>query len=345
MDHRQRRKWQPFISFAIAVTALIGLIVLLTFSWRLFMPEAGEEIPMTELTETERELAGQLLDDVHYLAEEIGMRNMQYPGSMEKTADWIESRFSDSGYSPHRHTYTIGGIFSTGQASDNIIAEIPGSESPGQIVVIGAHYDSVTGSPGANDNASAVAVLLALAEWFSDQPQPKTIRFVAFANEEPPFFHSSNMGSYQYAKKCKERGDDITAMMALDGLGYYSDEPGSQKYPLPGIGLFYPDKANFIGFVTRLRDTGLMKRALSAFRENAGIASEGAALPGFIPGVYWSDHWSFWKHGYPAFLVTDTLIFRDPAYHRPTDTPDRLDYDRMALLTTGLKDVVKKLSN
>ena len=309
------------------------------------MPAAGEEFTMTILTSAEQDLSYQLSEDVHFLAGEIGPRNMQYPESITKTADWIEERFTNSGYSPSRHTYRVSGMFYSGQTADNIIAEIPGTEKPEKIVVVGAHYDSVTGSPGANDNASAVAVLLALAEHFGDQPQPKTIRFVAFANEEPPFFHSSNMGSYQYAKKCKERGDDITAMMAMDGLGYFSDEPGSQKYPLPGIGLFYPDKANFIALVTRLRDTGLMKRSLSAFRENAAISSEGAALPGFIPGVYWSDHWSFWKHGYPAFLVTDTLLFRDPAYHRPSDTPDRLDYDRMAQLTTGLADVVKRLSN
>lgn len=189
-----------------------------------------------------------------------------------------------------------------------------------------------------------MAALLALAEWFRDQPQSVTIRFLAFANEEPPFFHTRSMGSYAYASRCRELNEEIIAMIALDGLGYYSDEPGSQKYPLPGLKFIYPDTADFISFVTRIRDSGLLNRALKAYRRHASIPSEGAALPGFIPGVYWSDHWSFWKKGYPAFLVTDTLLYRDPAYHSPGDIPGRLDYVRMARVTEGLKAVIIKLA-
>lgn len=292
----------------------------------------------------ELKLAEQLEADVRTMAEGIGERNMHTPGSMEQTAGWIEERLKEIGYNTKRHCHEIGGFWYSGQTADNLIAELKGSKRSDKIVIIGAHYDSVSGSPGANDNASAVAVLLALAEWFADRPQPGTLRFVAFANEEPPFFHSRQMGSYAYARQCSKLGENVTAMMAMDGLGYYHDEPGSQSYPVPGIGLFYPETADFIGFVTRVRDTGLLRQALEAFRKEATISAEGAALPGFIPGVYWSDHWSFWKHGYPAFLVTDTLLFRDPEYHTPGDTPERLDYRRMARVTEGLKEVLKELA-
>jgi len=300
--------------------------------------------PIMRLPSTERDLAGRLESDVRILAEKIGERNMHTPGSMEKTTSWIEKRMKEAGYDPERHNYRIGGIRYAGYTADNLIAEVPGTENSEKIVVIGAHYDSVFGSPGANDNASAVAVLLALSEWFIERPQSKTVRFIAFANEEPPFFHSSNMGSYAYAKRSRDRDENITAMMALDGLGYFSDEPKSQSYPIPGLGFFYPKTADFIAFVTRLSDTGLLHRVLNAFRKVASIPSEGAALPGFIPGVYWSDHWSFWKHGYSAFLVTDTLPFRHPAYHTSGDTPDQLDYMRMACIAEGLKAVVKKMA-
>jgi len=341
-----KKEWKPGFNFKMIAAAIILLMLTVFGVWILIiMPASGDEITMTELTSGEKETARQLEADVRTLAEEIGERNMHTAGTMERTVSWIEKRMKNSGFYPSRQSYEIGGFRYSGQTADNLIAELEGTEQPNKIVVVGAHYDSVSGSPGANDNASAVAVLLALAEYFADRPQPQTVRFVAFANEEPPFFLSRKMGSYAYARHCKNIGEDITAMMALDGLGYYRDEPGSQSYPVPGIGFFYPNTANFIGFVTRIRDTGLMRRALGAFRKKATISSEGAALPGFVPGVYWSDHWSFWKHGYPAFLVTDTLLFRDPEYHAPGDTPERLDYYRMARVAGGLKYVVKKLAN
>lgn len=345
MEQNPKQVWKPGFNCGVVLAAIILLMLIISGVWILFMPASGDEIPMTQLTSEEINLARQLEADVSTLAEEIGERNMHTAGTMNRTVSWIEKRMKDSGYNPERQSYKIEGFRYSGQTADNLIAEVEGTQQPNKFVVVGAHYDSVSGSPGANDNASAVAVLLALAEYFADRPQPQTLRFVAFANEEPPFFLSRQMGSYAYARHSSNLGEDITAMMAMDGLGYYRDEPGSQSYPVPGIGFFYPDTADFIGFVTRIRDTGLVRRALGAFREGATFPSEGAALPGFVPGVYWSDHWSFWKHGYPAFLVTDTLLFRDPEYHAPGDTPERLDYHRMARVAGGLKYVVKELAN
>ncbi|MDZ7840143.1 MAG: M28 family peptidase [Gammaproteobacteria bacterium] len=315
--------------------------------WMTWMPGKSVRGPLPVLSDPERKLSGRLESDVRTLSVEIGERNVFTPDSMSRTVDWIEERMREAGYSPQRRTYELGGSSATelaGHPALNLVAELPGSERPGEVVIIGAHYDSVVRSPGANDNASGIAALLALAEWFRERPQPRTIRFVAFANEEPPMFASSDMGSHAYAAHSRGVGEGITAMMSMDGIAYFSDEPGSQRYPLPGLDLIYPTRGNFIGFVTRAGDARLLREAIGAFREQASIPSEGAALPGGMPGVGWSDHWAFWQHDYSAFLVTDTLPFRDPHYHTPGDTADRLDYDRLARVVHGLKAVIAKLA-
>jgi Zn-dependent M28 family amino/carboxypeptidase len=323
-------------------------MAVLAVVWMTSMPGSSARKSLPKATPVERALAIRLEADVHALAENIGERNMHCPGTLTRAADWIVTRMHKAGLSPARQGYELRGaglVPYAGEQAENLLVEIPGTTRPEEIIVIGAHYDTVPGSPGANDNASGVAVLLALAEWFTERPQPRTLRFVAFVNEEPPFYLSADMGSHAHARASREAGEDIVAMMALDGLGHFSDEAGSQHYPVPGISLAYPDTADFIGFVTRVRDARLLRRALRTFREEASIPSEGAALPGFIPGVGWSDHWSFWQHGYPAFLVTDTLPFRDPHYHSPHDTPERLDYERMARVADGLKAVIQRLAD
>jgi hypothetical protein len=194
-------------------------------------------------------LASTLEDDVYILSEQIGERNMYKPGSMERTVDWLDQRIQQLGFNSEKLPYKIQGGQFDGKQAANLVAELTGTTSPEKIVVIGAHYDSVYGSPGANDNASAVAVLLELAEYFYDNPQSQTIRFTLFANEEPPFFHTQRMGSYAYASECRSKNEQITAMIALDGLGYFSDQAGSQRYPVPGLGLKYSGKADFIGLI------------------------------------------------------------------------------------------------
>jgi hypothetical protein len=340
----RKREHLPLISFAIIIASLFILFSVTFLTWWLLMPETDQQLGVTTLTADQQELASQLRADVLHLAETIGERNMHRPGTLDITAAWLETRFIEMGYNPGRHTYRLNRGAYSGREAHNIIAELEGYEDPDQLIIVGAHYDTVLGSPGANDNASAIAALLALADWFSSRPLEYTVRFVAFANEEPPFFKTEDMGSYAYARHLREQNQHVRAMFSMDGLGSFSDEPGSQRYPLPGIGIIYPDKANFIGFVTRFRDRKLMKRSLRAFREGAGIAAEGVALPGLVPGVDWSDHWSFWQHDFPAFLITDTLPFRDRHYHSPTDTPDKIDFDRMALVVEGLVYVVEELA-
>ena len=292
-------------------------------------------------------LREELRANVQTLAGEIGERNMWHFEKLNAAADFIENSFSRGGLRTRRDSYEL-----RGQTCHNIEAEIPGSlqgakASPPShlpIIVIGAHYDSVFGSAGANDNGTGVAATLALARRFASAKPKQTLRFVAFVNEEPPYFLSGEMGSLVYARRCKERGDKISAMISLETIGYFSDASNSQTYPSAGLGLFYPKVGNFIGFVSNVRSRGLLRRVISLFRAHAKIPSEGASLPSFIPGVSWSDQWSFWQHGYPAIMVTDTAPFRYPYYHSSNDTPDKLDYDRFALVVSGMEKVIDQLA-
>jgi Zn-dependent M28 family amino/carboxypeptidase len=290
-----------------------------------------------KLTDAEVALRAELVADVQKLAGEIGERNLRRYAELNAAADFIEDSFKRAGLGTRLDSYDL-----RGQACHNIEVEIRGTGP--EIVVIGAHYDSVFGCPGANDNGSGVAALLALARRFAGKPAAKTLRFVAFVNEEPPFFQTEEMGSFVYAKRCKERGDRITAMISLETIGYFSDAPGSQKYPAAGLGFFYPTKGNFIGFATNTSSRSLLRTTVAAFRKAARLPCEGAALPAAIPGIGWSDHWSFWQCGYPAIMVTDTAPFRYLHYHEPTDTPDKLDYDRFALVVSGMKSVIEELA-
>jgi len=302
------------------------------------IPEKNVSNPATAgLSLPEVALRDELRANVQTLAGEIGERNMwRYP-QLNAATDFIENSFSRVGLHPRRDSYELHG-----QACHNIEAEIAGTRP--DVVLIGAHYDSVFGSPGANDNGSGVAALLALARRFAGKSPQHTLRFVAFVNEEPPFFLSDEMGSFVYASRCKARGDQISAMISVETIGYFSDAPHSQTYPAPGLGIFYPKVGNFIGFVSDVHSRALLRRVVALFRKHAKIPSEGAALPAFIPGVSWSDQWSFWRHGYPGIMITDTAPFRYPHYHSSTDTPDKLDYDRFALVVSGMEKVIEELA-
>jgi Zn-dependent M28 family amino/carboxypeptidase len=212
-------------------------------------------------------------------------------------------------------------------------------------VVVGAHYDSHGNIPAADDNASGVAAVLALARAYArERPGPeRTLRFVFFVNEEPPFFQTDAMGSRVYARRCRARGETIVAMLSLETVGYYCDRSGSQNYPFP-LSAFYPSRGDFIGFVGDLSSRRLVKRVVDSFRRHAMFPSQGAALPSGLRGVGWSDQWSFWQEGYPAVMCTDTAPFRNPNYHTPRDTPDTLDFDRMARVVEGLTGVVRELT-
>jgi Iap family predicted aminopeptidase len=323
----------------------IAVVVVFALLWWFGVRMPGKNISNgAPLSSAEIKLRDELRADVQMLAGEIGERNMARYPQLNAAADFIENSFSRAGLQPRRDSYDLHG-----QACHNIEAEIPASQAaaasrpPSSIILIGAHYDSVFGSPGANDNGSGVAAMLALARRFAGKPAQHTLRFVAFVNEEPPYFLSEQMGSFVYASRCKARGDRISAMISLETIGYFSDAPHSQTYPAPGLGVFYPKVGNFIGFVSNVPSRSLLRRTVGLFRKHAKIPSEGAALPAFIPGVSWSDQWSFWQHGYPGIMITDTAPFRYPHYHSATDTPNKLDYDRFALVVNGMEKVIEEL--
>ncbi|MBS2036546.1 M28 family peptidase [bacterium] len=290
-------------------------------------------------------LAESLKAKVSFLTRDIGERNHYTyeaqktgrPAQLETAANWLEGEFKAMDYSVVRDTYELS---PNEPKFSNVIATRAGASSS-EIVVIGAHYDSVPGTPGADDNASGVAILLELAGLY--RGGQRTVRFVAFTNEEPQYFQTEQMGSLVYARACRRANEQIVAMLSLETLGYYRSEPGSQKYPFP-LGLLYPSTGNFIGFVSNLPSRELNHRVIAKFRESTHFPSEGACLPELIPGVSWSDHWSFGQVGYPSVMVTDTAPFRNPNYHQSTDTFDTLDYDRMALVTMGLKQVLEDLA-
>ena len=315
----------------LAVAAVFSLL------WWFCVKMPGKNISnAAPLSSAEVELRAELMADVQILGGQIGERNMARYPQLNAAADFIENSFSSAGLQPRRDTYELHG-----RACNNIEVEIRGARPA--ILLIGAHYDSVFGSPGANDNGSGVAAMLALARRFAQKQAQHTLRFVAFVNEEPPYFQTSQMGSFVYASRCKASGDPISAMISLETIGYFSDAPRSQTYPAVGLGAFYPTIGNFIGFVGNVHSRALLRRTIDLFRKHAGIPSEGAALPSFIPGVAWSDQWSFWEHGYRGIMITDTAPFRYPHYHASTDTPDKLDYDRFALVVSGMEKVIEEL--
>ncbi len=285
-----------------------------------------------------KSLTAELRRDVAYLAEEIGERNVQNrPHELSVAADYIESEFVAAGYAVNPQEYEVDG-----RNCRNLEVEIRGSTLPEEIVIVGAHYDTVVATAGANDNTSGVAAMLALARRFSGRTIHRTLRFVAFVNEEKPYAHTDVMGSRVYSRRCAERGEKVTAMLSLETIGYYDDTPGSQKYPRP-FGLLYPSEGNFIAFVGNIKSRSLVRRVVAAFRRNEEFPSEGAALPAAVYGVGFSDHWSFWQEGYPALMVTDTAMFRYPHYHQPEDTTDKVDFDRLARVVRGLEKVVAAL--
>jgi Zn-dependent M28 family amino/carboxypeptidase len=286
------------------------------------------------------ELLAQIKRDVQMLAGEIGARGTFDPPRLRQAADFIASEFSRAGHSVRRLPFIAGGA-----RVENLEVEVRGASAPDEIVVIGAHYDTVPTTPGADDNASGVAVLLSLARAFaSGEALARTVRFVAFANEEPAYFQTELMGSRVYAKACRARGDRIVAMISLDSLGYYSDKEGSQRVPDPALRKRFPSTGNFLAFVSNERSAPLLTQSARAFREATSLRCEMAALPADLPGVGWSDHWAFWQEGYPAFMVTGTAPYRNPHYHRASDTPTTLDFSRLAQAATGLAGVTRSLA-
>lgn len=335
MSPTLRRLLVPAVLLAgLAVAALGVRQVLITK-----MPGRSFTDPLPQMTAEQSELASRLEGHVRTLSGTIGERNLFRPRALRLAAKYVEAAFAGAGLQPESQRFQV-----RDQTVRNIEVVLRGAEPDAGTVVVGAHYDSVHGSPGANDNATGVGAVLELARLLGGRSFRRTVRLVAFVNEEPPWFYSDAMGSVRYADRAAERRERVVAMLSLETIGYYSDERGSQRFP-PPLGLFYADTGNFIGFVGNLRSRELVRRVTRRFRETARFPSEGLAAPGWLTGVGWSDHWSFWRAGYPALMVTDTALFRYREYHTAADRPEVVDYARYARVVHGLVPVIEDLAD
>jgi Zn-dependent M28 family amino/carboxypeptidase len=279
-------------------------------------------------------LDARLQSHVLTLTETIGERHPGAPENLRRAEDYVAQSFSAAGYETQAHEFTAGG-----QTLRNLIAVRPGLEPA---IVVGAHFDSVPGSPGADDNASGTAVLLELAGRAKEWPAGRKLYFVAFTNEEAPSV--KDMGSYRYVRFLKENRIAVSKMICLEMVGYYDDKKGSQRYPA-GLNVLYPSRGNFVALVSNVRSWPLLRALRGPLNEFKTLPVSAAVLPSFIGGIDRSDHVNFWNAGIPAVMISDTAFYRNPHYHLPSDTGRRLDYHRMAQLTRGLDVAIQALAS
>lgn len=343
MDAQLMRRWlrKPGKMRGAAVLSLLGAMALAGggVGYMTNMPGTSFHGPLPPLTADGRQLAGRLREHVTRIAREE--HNTSYPGQLEDVASYIESTLAGFGHTVRQQMFSVDG-----NRVRNLEVSLGGPGGRGsKVIVVGAHYDSAPGSPGANDNATGSAAVIELARALAgiSLPRGHIIRLVLFVNEEPPYFKTAQMGSFHHARDLAERGEDVIGMLSLETIGYYSEEKGSQHYP-PPLDALYPDTGNFIGFVGDLGSRDLVQKAIGSFRRHARFPSEGIAAPATIPGIDWSDHWAYREHGFPAMMVTDTAPYRYPYYHTAQDTPDKVDYERLALVVKGIEYVVRDLA-
>ena len=284
-------------------------------------------------------LEEQLKKHIQSLAGDIGERNVFHPDKLSEASLYIQKFWQEQGFHTQYQDYITENI-----PCKNLWVQIDGKTLPNETVIIGAHYDSVWTSPGANDNASGIAALLEISRTLKNMQPRRSIILIAFVNEEPPFFLTDQMGSSVFAKEMAKQGKIISSMIALETIGYFTNEENSQQYP-PLIGWFYPSKGNFLAVVGNLKSRKLVKKVAKYFQASIDFPIEIISAPRNLPGIDWSDHASFWEHGYQAVMVTDTAPYRYPHYHQASDLPDKITYPAYTKVVYGLIEVVKQLAN
>jgi hypothetical protein len=329
--------------FSPNIMRLIGgvlatlIIIALFYALVIWMP--GSPRPDHVKSSGDPELISRLRTRVEKLASEIGPRSVRRPEGLNAARDYISSELTALGYEVKVESY----LSVEGVETANLFVDVPGINDGGKFLLIGAHYDTAgDDSPGADDNATGVAALLELASYLRDNTPLHNVRLTFFVNEEAPFGITENMGSYHHAKMIRKANLPLAGMISLESIGYFSDKPKSQRYPQP-FSWFYPDRGDFIAFVTDLESARFLRRVIGSFRAFAEIPSEGVTAPRIFSDISLSDHWSFWAHGYAALMITDTVPFRNPHYHEPTDTPDTLDFGRMSLVVEALERAIVKV--
>lgn len=280
-----------------------------------------------------------LKGEVRTLAESFGLRYQHKPENIDRCREYIVRQFGESGATVEQQRYMI-----RGRSFTNVRAFFGPKDAPR--VIVGAHYDACyegdnNPNTGADDNASGVAGLLELARLLKrEAPARATVEMVAYCTEEPPFFGSKDMGSYRHAELLKQENADVRGVLVLEMIGYFSDEPGSQRYPIPFLKLCYPSKGNYIALVGGVGDRELIATAKKAMKGSAPLPVYSSCIPRAIESVHLSDHRNYWPFGYPAVMVTDTSFYRNPNYHLASDTWQTLDYSRMAHAVTQVHQAV-----
>jgi len=274
---------------------------------------------------------------VRMLSTQFQPRDESHTENLDRAAAYIRAEFEKAKGVVSEQPYEVNG-----KTYRNVIAWF-GPETKVRIV-IGAHYDTAGPLPGADDNASGVAGLIELAQLLSRQQIPMRVELVAFTVEEPPYFRTAHMGSAMHAASLQKQGVDVRAMVSLEMIGYFSDEPGSQKFPVSLLGAFYPSRGNFISVVGRLREGLLVRQMKAAMREASPLPVYSINSPSSVPGVDFSDQLNYWNAAYPAVMITDTAFFRNQNYHTVHDKPETLDYKRMAMVVDGVSAAVLVLA-
>jgi Zn-dependent M28 family amino/carboxypeptidase len=319
------RRLLPFFIITAITLAVAAALVTNPVKVRNFSPRASADPARLEA-------------DVRALTGLPGFRCFERPDDLERAAEWAKTKLMSSGLLVEEENFGVGDL-----SFRNIVAHYGADEGP--VLVIGAHYDVCGEQPGADDNASGVAGLIELVRMLGrNQPEvAHRIELALWPLEEPPNFRSPAMGSAIHANSLALRGADVRGMISLEMIGYFSDEPGSQSFPAPGMSLLYSSRGDAIVVVGNSSSWWFTRRVKARMAGSAELTVRSMNAPAFVPGVDFSDHLNFWQQGWKAVMITDTAFYRNPNYHEVTDTPDTLDYERMADVVTGVYAAITTL--
>ncbi|HEV2802574.1 MAG TPA: M28 family peptidase [Pyrinomonadaceae bacterium] len=321
----------------LLLLVILGLAGLLAGAWFaitqpvMFGRSAGADRPPVDVARLEAH--------VRMLSETFHPRDEGHPENLGRVAAYLRKEFERA--NPVAVSEQL--FESRGRTYRNVIASF--GPRTNDLIVVGAHYDTAGALPGADDNASGVAGLIELAYLLGRTSPAARVELVAFALEEPPYFRSPSMGSAVHAASLKSQGFAVRAMMSLEMIGYFSDQPDSQHYPVSALKAFYPSQGNFIVIVGKMDQGRLVRRVKKAMGDASPLPVYSINAPRSIPGVDFSDHLNYWNEGYDALMITDTAFYRNPHYHTSTDTPDTLDYRRMSMVVEGVYAAVLSLTN
>ena len=315
------------------LVVLIFLIVLIVFWFWMTQPLFSRAQPSSERTVDPSRLEAH----VRKLSIELGPRDVDHIENLDRVAAYIKDEFSQTSAHVSEQVYRV-----QGKTYRNVVTQFgPASE---ERIVVGAHYDTAGPLPGTDDNASGVAGLIELARLLGRQQPPLRVELVAFSLEEPPYFRTTGMGSSVHAQSLRNQNVRVRAMISLEMIGYFSDAPSSQSFPIGVLSAFYPSTGNFISVVGRLSDGLLVRKTKSAMRNATPLPVYSINAPQFVAGVDFSDQLNYWQAGYSAMMITDTAFYRNRNYHTAQDTAEKLDYKRMAMVVEGVYAVVNELA-